>query len=137
MNKEDATFDIVAEQYVSATKSTECFPTHCLIPDTPHFKKFKPVREASGTPAHLKFTGFLGSQGTNMSSGEGPALKKRKTANDHAAEEANDKGELRVVTEDSASKSSNRSKARVTASVMQRMSTVKAPEIQVPLGSQT
>jgi hypothetical protein len=43
-------------------------------------------------PAHLKFTGFMGSQGTDMKSGE-PATKKRKTADDHAAEEVNDKGE--------------------------------------------
>ncbi|KAJ7817470.1 hypothetical protein B0H14DRAFT_2602060 [Mycena olivaceomarginata] len=44
----------------------------------------------SGTPAHLKFTGFFTgffeSQGTDMKSGE-PSSKKRKTADDRAAEE--------------------------------------------------
>ncbi|KAJ7936365.1 hypothetical protein B0H13DRAFT_1853429 [Mycena leptocephala] len=49
------------------------------------------AEEISGTPARLKFTGFLGSQGTEMKSGE-PNSKKRKTADDCAAEEANEKG---------------------------------------------
>ncbi|KAJ7930211.1 hypothetical protein B0H13DRAFT_1859046 [Mycena leptocephala] len=141
MNKEDATFEIVAEQYVSATRSSESFPTRCLIPDTPRFQNYKPIlskgkfvsvtgfltgverndekhflldvdqvvflgqqphsapkaehspnKITSGTPARLKFTGFLGSQGTDTKSGE-PSSKKRKTADDRAAEEANDKGE--------------------------------------------
>ncbi|KAJ7934409.1 hypothetical protein B0H13DRAFT_2305834 [Mycena leptocephala] len=141
MNKEDATFEIVAEQYVSATRSSESFPTRCLIPDTPRFQNYKPIpskgkfvsvtgfltgverndekhflldvdqvvflgqqphsapkaehspnKITSGTPARLKFTGFLGSQGTDTKSWE-PSSKKRKTADDRAAEEANDKGE--------------------------------------------
>ncbi|KAJ7708260.1 hypothetical protein B0H17DRAFT_1125027 [Mycena rosella] len=142
-NKDDATFEVVAEQYVTATRSTECFPIRCLIPDTPRFRSYKPMpskgkfvsvtgfltgvernndhtvkhflldvdqvvflgqstsapkaeqspnKIASGTPARLKFTGFLGSQGTDMKSGEPPS-KKRKTVDDRAAEEAADKGE--------------------------------------------
>jgi hypothetical protein len=50
------TFDVVAEQYVGATRNVECFPTRCLIPDKPRFQKFKPV------PSKGKFvsvTGFL------------------------------------------------------------------------------
>ncbi|KAJ7917782.1 hypothetical protein B0H13DRAFT_2321992 [Mycena leptocephala] len=146
INKDDATFDVVVEQYISATRSPESFPTRCFIPDTPRFQNYKPVpnkgkfvsvtgfltgverdddhavkhflldvdqvvflgqqphsasapkaeqspnKIVSGTPARLKFTGFMGSQGTDMKSGE-PATKKRKTADDRAAEEANDKGE--------------------------------------------
>lgn len=46
----------------------------------------------TGTPARLKFTGFFGSQ-DSKDSGE-PNPKKRKTADDRAAEEASeDKGE--------------------------------------------
>ncbi|KAJ7246825.1 hypothetical protein B0H12DRAFT_1235448 [Mycena haematopus] len=47
---------------------------------------------ASGTPACLKFTGFIGSQGVDMKSDE-PSSKKRKTADDRAVEEVDDKGE--------------------------------------------
>ncbi|KAJ7800284.1 hypothetical protein B0H14DRAFT_2616318 [Mycena olivaceomarginata] len=143
MNKDDGTFDGVAEQYVGATQNVKCFPTQCLIPDTPCFQKFKPIpskgkfvsvtgfltsierdedhtvkyflidvdqiaslgqqsaspkakqspaKIALGTPTHLKFTGFLGSQGTDMKSRE-PASKKHNTADDCAVEETNDKGE--------------------------------------------
>ena len=55
-NKDDATFEVVAEQYVTATRSAECFPIRCLIPDTPRFQKYKPI------PSKGKFvsvTGFL------------------------------------------------------------------------------
>ncbi|KAF7354168.1 hypothetical protein MVEN_01104500 [Mycena venus] len=142
INKDDATFEIIAEQYVSATKKPEVFPVRCLIPDTPRFQKYKPVpankkfvsvtgfltgverdedhtvkhfivdvdqvvfgqsvsapkaessptKIVSGTPARLKFTGFFGSQDPENRSEE-PRTKKRKTADDRAAEEANDKGE--------------------------------------------
>ncbi|KAJ7691662.1 hypothetical protein B0H14DRAFT_3531768 [Mycena olivaceomarginata] len=114
----------------------------CLIPDTPKFKKYKPIptggksvcvngfltglernedktikhfiidvdtvtflgqpagstapkaeesptKISQGTPARLKFTGFFGSQGST----DEWASKKRKTADDRAAEEADDKGE--------------------------------------------
>ncbi|KAJ6522020.1 hypothetical protein B0H19DRAFT_1277520 [Mycena capillaripes] len=141
INRDDATFDIVAEQYVSATKKPEIFPIRCMIPDTPRFQRYKPIptnnkfvsvtgflngverdddhtvkhfimdidqvvfgqstsaqkaensptKIVSGTPARLKFTGFFGSQGAEKP--EEPATKKRKTADDRAAEEAIDKGE--------------------------------------------
>lgn len=35
INKDNATFEVAVEQYISATRSAECFPTRCLIPDTP------------------------------------------------------------------------------------------------------
>ncbi|KAJ6492601.1 hypothetical protein DFH09DRAFT_1338303 [Mycena vulgaris] len=145
INRDDATFHLNAEQYISATKSSEVFPARCLIPDTPKFKKYKPIpakgnsvsitgfltglernddktikhfiidvesvtflgkaagsavpkaeesptRIAAGTPARLKFTGFFGSQGSDANS-EQPISKKRKTADDRAADEADDKGE--------------------------------------------
>ncbi|KAJ7658456.1 hypothetical protein B0H17DRAFT_1213203 [Mycena rosella] len=143
-DKDDGTFEVIAEQYVTATRSAECFPICCLIPDTPRFHKYKPISSkgkfvsvtgfltgiernddhtvkhflldvdqvvflgqsasapkderspnkiASGTPARLKFTGFLGSQGTDIKSGEPPS-KKRKTADDRTVEEAADKGEV-------------------------------------------
>ena len=42
-NKDDATFEVVAEQYVTATRSAECFPIRCLIPeDTEKEKKNLP-----------------------------------------------------------------------------------------------
>jgi hypothetical protein len=56
INCEDATFDLGAEQYVSATKSSETFPTRCLIPDTPRLKKYKPI-PAKGKCVSV--TGFL------------------------------------------------------------------------------
>ncbi|KAJ6585881.1 hypothetical protein B0H19DRAFT_1250638 [Mycena capillaripes] len=46
----------------------------------------------TGTPARLKFTGFFGSQGTDEKPRE-PVIKKRKTADDPAIEESEDKGE--------------------------------------------
>ncbi|KAJ7695385.1 hypothetical protein B0H17DRAFT_431536 [Mycena rosella] len=47
----------------------------------------------SGTPARLKFTGFFGSQQPDVKSDKQPPAKKRKTANDRALEESEDKGE--------------------------------------------
>ncbi|KAJ6514152.1 hypothetical protein DFH09DRAFT_1333102 [Mycena vulgaris] len=52
----------------------------------------KRVTVNNGTPARLKFTGFFGSQESNSNSGE-PSSKKRKTADDRALEESEDKGE--------------------------------------------
>ncbi|KAJ7233377.1 hypothetical protein C8J57DRAFT_1532514 [Mycena rebaudengoi] len=142
INRDDATFELNAEQYLSATRASEAFPTRCLIPSIPKFNKFKPIpgdgksatvsgfltglernddkmvkhfivdvdtvtfhggstapkaeqspaKIVNGTPARLKFTGFFGSQGSDTHSDE-PAQKKRKTADDRAQEEANDKGE--------------------------------------------
>ncbi|KAJ7891505.1 hypothetical protein B0H13DRAFT_1887135 [Mycena leptocephala] len=143
IQKEDATFEIHAEQYLSATKTADnMFPVRWVCPDTKRWEKHKPVpgkgkavsiegiftgvernedrtvkhfivdlekvtflgqapvapkaEESptklvnSGTPARLKFTGFFGSQ--DMKSGE-PSTKKRKTADDLAFEESEDKGE--------------------------------------------
>ncbi|KAJ7903023.1 hypothetical protein B0H13DRAFT_1882366 [Mycena leptocephala] len=48
----------------------------------------------SGTPARLKFTGFFGSQESNLDAkSDGPASKRRKTADDRSLEESGDKGE--------------------------------------------
>ncbi|KAJ7195021.1 hypothetical protein C8J57DRAFT_1547584 [Mycena rebaudengoi] len=52
----------------------------------------KAESKVSGTPARLKFTGFFGSQDSDNKFEE-PSTKKRKTADDQAAEEANDKGQ--------------------------------------------
>lgn len=57
MNQDDATFEIVAEQYVSATKSHESFPVRCFIPNTPRFDKYKPVPKKPGK--FVSVTGFL------------------------------------------------------------------------------
>ncbi|KAJ7442090.1 hypothetical protein B0H11DRAFT_1932592 [Mycena galericulata] len=46
----------------------------------------------TGTPPRLTFTGFYGSQGTDMTSGE-PSSKKRRISDDRALEESEDKGE--------------------------------------------
>ncbi|KAJ6480066.1 hypothetical protein DFH09DRAFT_1341557 [Mycena vulgaris] len=46
-----------------------------------------------GTPARLKFTGFFGSQESSDAKPEEPNRKKRKTADDRAMEESEDKGE--------------------------------------------
>ncbi|KAJ7798946.1 hypothetical protein B0H14DRAFT_2617510 [Mycena olivaceomarginata] len=43
INRDDATFELHAEQYMAATRSLESFPARCLIPDTPRFKKYKPI----------------------------------------------------------------------------------------------
>ncbi|KAJ7663522.1 hypothetical protein B0H17DRAFT_1144014 [Mycena rosella] len=120
-------------------------PDRCLIPDTPKFKKYKPVpgkgkavsvtgfltglehnedktvkefivdvdtmtflgqpagstapkaeessaKIAQGTPARLKFTGFVGNQGSDTKSDQ-PASKKHKMVDDRAQEEADDKEE--------------------------------------------
>ncbi|KAJ7266159.1 hypothetical protein C8J57DRAFT_1511087 [Mycena rebaudengoi] len=56
INRDDATFHIDAEQYVSATKASELFPVRCLIPESPKFKKYKPI-PAKGKSVSV--TGFL------------------------------------------------------------------------------
>jgi hypothetical protein len=165
INKEDSTFDIHPEQYLSATKTANnAFPVRCGFPSTARWEKYKPMpgkgkpavieglltgvernddrtvkyfivdlekvtfisqgpaapkaeesptkpsayiissspsqRELStssvnsGTPARLKFTGFFRSQEPNPDAkSDGPASKKRKTADDLALEESGDKGE--------------------------------------------
>ncbi|KAJ7916923.1 hypothetical protein B0H13DRAFT_2445608 [Mycena leptocephala] len=147
INKEDSTFDIHPEQYLSATKTANnAFPVRCGFPSTARWEKYKPMpgkgkpvvieglltgvernddrtvkyfivdlekvtfisqgpavpkaEESptkpmnSGTPARLKFTGFFGSQESNPDAkSDGPASKKRKTADDRALEESGDKGE--------------------------------------------
>ncbi|KAJ7875331.1 hypothetical protein B0H14DRAFT_2568816 [Mycena olivaceomarginata] len=127
MNKDDGTFDGVAEQYkfkpipskgkfVSVTgflTSIERDEDHTVkyfLIDVDQIAslgqqiaslgqqsaspkaKQSPAKIALGTPTHLKFTGFLGIQGTDMKSRE-PASKKHNTADDCAVEETNDKGE--------------------------------------------
>ncbi|KAJ7198416.1 hypothetical protein B0H12DRAFT_1244851 [Mycena haematopus] len=142
INRDDATFELTVEQYISATKQSEVLPIQCLIPDIPKFRKYKPIpvqgkcvsvtgfltgverndnktvkhfiididsvvflgqpagstapkaeesptKIANGTPARLKFTGFFGGD----TKSEEPAQKKRKTADDRALKEGDDKGE--------------------------------------------
>ncbi|KAJ7239147.1 hypothetical protein C8J57DRAFT_1246187 [Mycena rebaudengoi] len=149
IDKQDSTFEINAEQYLSVNKQTDnVFPIRCLFPATPRWEKYKPIpskgkpvavegvltgvernedrmvkhfivdmekvtflgqaptapkaetspakpnnNSTRGTAAHLKFTGFFGSQ-ESAKSGERPA-KKRKTVDDRALEESEvqDKGE--------------------------------------------
>ncbi|KAJ7278110.1 hypothetical protein C8J57DRAFT_1221968 [Mycena rebaudengoi] len=126
IDKEDSTFEINAEQYLSANKQTDnVFPLRCLFPATPRWERYKPMPakgksvaiegvmnvtflgqtptapkaetspakpvHTGGTSAHLKFTGFFGSQGGDKSAERPP--KKRKTADDRALEESQDKGE--------------------------------------------
>ncbi|KAF7334138.1 hypothetical protein MVEN_02319700 [Mycena venus] len=119
IKKDDVTFAIIAEQYVSATKKPEVFPVCCHIPDTSRFQKYKPVPaktmkrfivnvdqvilcqsvshrrpeavQLRSYPELLKFTGFFGSQDPDKS--EEPRTKKHKTAGYRVAEEVNDKGE--------------------------------------------
>ncbi|KAF7366803.1 hypothetical protein MSAN_00938600 [Mycena sanguinolenta] len=44
VNKKNSTFEIHAEQYLSATKSTDnVFPVQCLFPATPRWEKYKPI----------------------------------------------------------------------------------------------
>ncbi|KAJ7828160.1 hypothetical protein B0H14DRAFT_3466537 [Mycena olivaceomarginata] len=56
INKDDATFDVVVQQYISATRSAECFPTRCFIPDTPRFQNYKPIPNKG---KFVSVTGFL------------------------------------------------------------------------------
>ncbi|KAJ6574301.1 hypothetical protein B0H19DRAFT_1254013 [Mycena capillaripes] len=121
--------------YLSATKNADnIFPVRCGFPDTPRWKKYKPV-PGKGKPVSIEgfltgvernedktvkyfivdlekvtfhaqapaapkaeesptklVPGFFGSQGTDENSEE-PATKKRKTADDRAIEESQDKGE--------------------------------------------
>ncbi|KAJ7143020.1 hypothetical protein C8R44DRAFT_866268 [Mycena epipterygia] len=57
-DKQDATFDIVVEQYVTATGRREAFPVRCLIPNTKRFEKYKPI---PGNGKYVSVTGFLDS----------------------------------------------------------------------------
>ncbi|KAJ6522257.1 hypothetical protein B0H19DRAFT_1086174 [Mycena capillaripes] len=56
INRDDATFELDIEQYLWATKSSELFPTRCLIPVIAKFKKYKPI-PAKGKS--IAITGFL------------------------------------------------------------------------------
>ncbi|KAJ7146643.1 hypothetical protein C8R44DRAFT_864381 [Mycena epipterygia] len=55
-DKQDATFDIVAEQYVTATRCRETFPVRCLILNIKCFEKYKPI-PCNGK--YVSVTGFL------------------------------------------------------------------------------
>jgi hypothetical protein len=56
INRDDLTFTINAQQYVTATKALETFPVQCLIPDSEKFKNYKPI-PAKGKSVSV--TGFL------------------------------------------------------------------------------
>ncbi|KAJ7302753.1 hypothetical protein DFH08DRAFT_977599 [Mycena albidolilacea] len=43
INRDTTTFELHAEQYMAATWLLGSFPAHCFIPDTPRFKKYKPI----------------------------------------------------------------------------------------------
>jgi hypothetical protein len=44
IDKEDSTFEINAEQYLSANKQTDnVFPLRCLFPATPRWERYKPM----------------------------------------------------------------------------------------------
>ncbi|KAJ7177789.1 hypothetical protein C8R46DRAFT_1212520 [Mycena filopes] len=70
-----------------------------LAPAAPPKAEESPTKIVTqGTPARLKFTGFFGSQGSDEGSDtkpddHEPSRKKRKTADDRAVEESEDKGE--------------------------------------------
>jgi hypothetical protein len=59
-NKADATFEIDAPQYVSALKNIPrenmTFPAHILIPDSPRYKKGKPIPTVN---TYVAVAGFL------------------------------------------------------------------------------
>ncbi|KAJ7707261.1 hypothetical protein B0H14DRAFT_3643653 [Mycena olivaceomarginata] len=56
INRDDLTFTINAQQYVTATKALETFPVQFLIPDPEKFKNYKPI-PAKGKSVSV--TGFL------------------------------------------------------------------------------
>lgn len=60
INRDDATFNVEAEPYVSAVKDVDgikaIFPARCLILNTARFKKYKPI-PANGR--YVSVTGFL------------------------------------------------------------------------------
>ncbi|KAK6988814.1 hypothetical protein R3P38DRAFT_3331900 [Favolaschia claudopus] len=57
INKPNSTFDIEAEQYLSATKTPDNgFPVHCVFPATPRGEKYKPI---PGKGKSVSVEGFL------------------------------------------------------------------------------
>ncbi|KAK6980846.1 hypothetical protein R3P38DRAFT_3235161 [Favolaschia claudopus] len=56
-DKPNSTFDIKAEQYLSATKTPDnAFPVHCVFPATPRWEKYKPI---PGKGKSVSVEGFL------------------------------------------------------------------------------
>jgi hypothetical protein len=56
INRDDLTFTINAQQYVTAMKALETFPVQCLIPDLEKFKNYKPIPPKGKS---VSVTGFL------------------------------------------------------------------------------
>ncbi|KAF7372299.1 hypothetical protein MVEN_00090000 [Mycena venus] len=56
IDRDNATFDLNAEQYLHATRSSEAFPTQCIIPNSPKFKNYKPIPSKGKS---VSVTGFL------------------------------------------------------------------------------
>ncbi|KAK6974165.1 hypothetical protein R3P38DRAFT_2812209 [Favolaschia claudopus] len=57
IDKPNSTFDIEAEQYLSATKTPDNgFPVHCVFPATPRGEKYKPI---PGKGKSVSVEGFL------------------------------------------------------------------------------
>jgi hypothetical protein len=56
INRDDLTFTINAQQYVTVMKVLETFPVQCLISDSEKFKNYKPI-PAKGKSVSV--TGFL------------------------------------------------------------------------------
>ncbi|KAJ6467906.1 hypothetical protein C8R45DRAFT_475644 [Mycena sanguinolenta] len=91
IDKKNSVFEIHAEQYLNATKTTDnVFPVQCLFPQTLRWENFKPVpgKVNDGIPAHLKFTGFF-----EDSRDDEPKVKKRKLTDDRTQQSQEDKGE--------------------------------------------
>ncbi|KAJ7836553.1 hypothetical protein B0H14DRAFT_2589615 [Mycena olivaceomarginata] len=62
-----------------------------FLGQAPAAPKLNTLSVNTGTPPRLTFTGFYGSQGTDMTSGE-PSSEKRRISDDRALEESEDKG---------------------------------------------
>ncbi|KAJ7118403.1 hypothetical protein C8R43DRAFT_901581 [Mycena crocata] len=57
INKDDSTFEIHVEQYLSATKVADnLFPVRCQFPDTKRWEKYKPI---PGKSKSVSIEGFL------------------------------------------------------------------------------
>ncbi|KAK7059251.1 hypothetical protein R3P38DRAFT_3303351 [Favolaschia claudopus] len=53
-DKPNSTFDIKAEQYLSATKTPDnAFPVHCVFPATPRWEKYKPIPGKGKSVSHF------------------------------------------------------------------------------------
>ncbi|KAJ6544501.1 hypothetical protein B0H19DRAFT_1076606 [Mycena capillaripes] len=54
INKDNSTFEIHADRYLSATKNIDnVFPVRCGFPDTPRWKKYKPI-PGKGKPVSIE-----------------------------------------------------------------------------------